>query len=546
LRAPEIICASAGCRGPEPSPSFRRPAASRRAPRAAPATWPAQQAARARPAATTIHSMRSPSLDRVTHAGYEACAGTLRPDRHPRITLQWRSPCLSRRSFGTLGSVVANELIAAKEKVKVLVRDPSKGAAWSHRGAEIAVGALDRRGVPGRRAQGAAGFFVLLPPNYAPRTFSSSSAGWPSHRRRGESKSGVAARGGASRRSARSAREDRADQGASPPGECAARHRHKVTAIRAGFFQEKPATRSRWPTRRASTRNFTPSADYAFPQIATKDIGAAAAQTLRNPPAKNAVIDLVGCLFAPADRREAERRWARSCRSSNVPPQDQLATLQQAGTRTVAEAFVECTRLRRRHHPAPGRSRRGGYDHLRRVLRGSSSKLTLCSPMHRPHAGRRCWPTGSPPPPGADRDVPKLLRQHAAYVMALRELASDRAARRAARPPDVYFVEDVALLFPELAVVTAGAPERLQRPRPSHRRSAGYRTSIASSLRHFGRRDVLVVGRRLSWASAPAPTQRRAQLAALSRLTATGWWTIAVSADCTSRAASQPGEACWC
>ena len=58
--------------------------------------------------------------------------------------------------------------------------------------------------------------------------------------------------------------------------------------------------------------------------------------------------------------------------------------------------------------------------------------------------------------------LPLLLRQHAAYVATLRELG---LAITQLEPlpghPDAYFVEDAALLFPELAVLTRpGAPER--------------------------------------------------------------------------------------
>jgi len=59
-------------------------------------------------------------------------------------------------------------------------------------------------------------------------------------------------------------------------------------------------------------------------------------------------------------------------------------------------------------------------------------------------------------------DLDLLRRQHAAYVGALAELG---LAITALDPlpghPDAYFVEDTALVFPELAIVTRpGAPER--------------------------------------------------------------------------------------
>ena len=59
-------------------------------------------------------------------------------------------------------------------------------------------------------------------------------------------------------------------------------------------------------------------------------------------------------------------------------------------------------------------------------------------------------------------DLPTLLRQHAAYVATLEELGL-AITRLDPLPghPDAYFVEDAALVFPELAVITRpGAPER--------------------------------------------------------------------------------------
>lgn len=60
-------------------------------------------------------------------------------------------------------------------------------------------------------------------------------------------------------------------------------------------------------------------------------------------------------------------------------------------------------------------------------------------------------------------DLDRLLAQHAAYVATLEELGL-RVTRLEALPghPDAYFVEDTALMFPELAVLTRpGAPSRL-------------------------------------------------------------------------------------
>lgn len=60
-------------------------------------------------------------------------------------------------------------------------------------------------------------------------------------------------------------------------------------------------------------------------------------------------------------------------------------------------------------------------------------------------------------------DFPTLLKQHAAYVATLKELGLE-ITHLDPLPghPDAYFVEDAALMFPELAVITRpGAAPRL-------------------------------------------------------------------------------------
>jgi dimethylargininase len=64
-------------------------------------------------------------------------------------------------------------------------------------------------------------------------------------------------------------------------------------------------------------------------------------------------------------------------------------------------------------------------------------------------------------------DLETLLRQHAAYVAALRELGLT-VTELDALPgcPDAYFVEDAALVFPELAILTRPG-EAARRAEPS-------------------------------------------------------------------------------
>lgn len=66
---------------------------------------------------------------------------------------------------GNTGSVVATTLLAAKQPVRVIVRDAAKGEPWKAQGAEVAVASFDDRAALARALTGAKGAYLLLPPN---------------------------------------------------------------------------------------------------------------------------------------------------------------------------------------------------------------------------------------------------------------------------------------------------------------------------------------------------------------------------------------------
>jgi len=72
---------------------------------------------------------------------------------------------------GHVGSVVAEALLGKGQKIKVIARDAGKAAAWSKKGAEIAVGKLEDQEFLTGALRGAKGFFTLLPPNYQAADF---------------------------------------------------------------------------------------------------------------------------------------------------------------------------------------------------------------------------------------------------------------------------------------------------------------------------------------------------------------------------------------
>src|SRR5262245_4067078 len=72
---------------------------------------------------------------------------------------------------GNTGKIVADSLIAQKRSVKVVVRDAAKGAAWSAKGAEVAVADLGDAAALGRALQGAEGAYLLVPPSFTEPDF---------------------------------------------------------------------------------------------------------------------------------------------------------------------------------------------------------------------------------------------------------------------------------------------------------------------------------------------------------------------------------------
>ena len=67
---------------------------------------------------------------------------------------------------GRTGRVVAETLLEQKQPVRVIVREESKGAPWRALGAEVAVASLDDSVALTRALTGAAGAYLLVPPQY--------------------------------------------------------------------------------------------------------------------------------------------------------------------------------------------------------------------------------------------------------------------------------------------------------------------------------------------------------------------------------------------
>jgi uncharacterized protein YbjT (DUF2867 family) len=67
---------------------------------------------------------------------------------------------------GNTGSAVAETLLNQKQAVRVVVRSADKGAPWRAKGADLAVASLDDVTALAKAFEGAAGVYLLVPPNY--------------------------------------------------------------------------------------------------------------------------------------------------------------------------------------------------------------------------------------------------------------------------------------------------------------------------------------------------------------------------------------------
>jgi len=196
---------------------------------------------------------------------------------------------------GQTGAAVADALLAADEKIRVIVRRPEAGAVWAARGAEVAVADLADVAALSAALRGSAGAFLLNPPAYAVADPFAAAV------RQGEVFAAAIAASSVPRVVVLSS------IGAQhPSGSGIIQTTHSVeqalraTAtpvafLRAAYFVENwanvlPAVRSD-----GVLPSFLAPLERAFPMVAVADIGAAAAELLRGPAWQaRRVVELAG------------------------------------------------------------------------------------------------------------------------------------------------------------------------------------------------------------------------------------------------------------
>lgn len=245
---------------------------------------------------------------------------------------------------GRTGRVVADTLLSQRKEVRLVARDIARVEPLRSRGAEVTVASLDDGRALGRALDGATGFYALLPED-------PSVADFHGHRRRiVDAMAAAVVRSRVPHVVFLSA-----PAAMLPDGNGPAKDLHhaeqtlraatpKVTIIRSSYFLDN-VLEAACPARHEGTYpSFFPSADIAFPTVATRDVGRFAARMLVEPPPKSEIVDLVGPTYSVRDMaKRLGDALGRQVRVVDIPAAEHVEVLtQKAGLpRSFAEALAE-------------------------------------------------------------------------------------------------------------------------------------------------------------------------------------------------------------
>lgn len=244
---------------------------------------------------------------------------------------------------GRTGRVVAETLLSQGKTVRVLVRSEAKAAPWRDRGAEAAIGSLDDTRFLERTLSGAKAFFTLLPED-------PSIADFHAHRRRMiDAMSAAVKTTGLPHAVLLSAIPAYLPEGNGPAKDLCyaesalARTGTLITTIRASYFQENAAAVLPAILHEGVFPNFLPSADIAFPMVATHDVGRFASRCMVEPASKSEVVDILGPVSSIRDVAEKlAARLGKSVKIVDVPPPAHVDVLMKVGLpKEFAEALAE-------------------------------------------------------------------------------------------------------------------------------------------------------------------------------------------------------------
>jgi NAD(P)H dehydrogenase (quinone) len=194
---------------------------------------------------------------------------------------------------GNVGGAMARHLLASNRKVRGVVRDERKGAAWAQRGCEIAIADIGDRESLAAAFQGAEGVFVMVPPVFDP------TPGFPEAQQTARILTEVleAARPG------KVVYLSTIGAQATTPMNLLTQHTMieqalqsvpvPITFLRPGWFFENAS----WdvaPAREGAIPSFLQPLDKPVPMIATEDIGRVAAELIQESWTGTRVVELEG------------------------------------------------------------------------------------------------------------------------------------------------------------------------------------------------------------------------------------------------------------
>jgi uncharacterized protein YbjT (DUF2867 family) len=241
---------------------------------------------------------------------------------------------------GNTGKVVAETLLAAGQKIRVIVRSADKGAPWRARGAEVAVANLDAD-VDGAAFAGARAAYLLSPPDLG------AADPLADVRRRLDGVARLIAKHAVPHVVFLSSLGAQHDKGTGPivglhHGENALRAVTSVTAVRAGYFLENWGMVADVARKDGVLPTFLP-ATLRVPTVHTADIGRVAGEALLAGPTRR-VIELTGPMDpTPSDIAAAfSRRLGRKIALAEAPIEAVVPTLTGFGiSEGVARLFAE-------------------------------------------------------------------------------------------------------------------------------------------------------------------------------------------------------------
>jgi len=249
---------------------------------------------------------------------------------------------------GRTGAIAARTLLAAGERVRVVVRNPAHAEDWARLGAEVAVADLTDAGALTQAFAGARGAYLVSPPGYALEDIY----------RHVERVADAAAQAADSARLPKlvllsSVGADRASGVGVIANNRTMEQRlgqlgMPVAFLRAAYFMEN------WSGMVDAVRNegilpsFLAPLDRAIPMVATLDIGRVAAETLREDWSGTRTVALEGpAQYSPNEIAAGfEQALGRPVRATVVEESSWRSVLAQGGrfSATALDGFIEMTR----------------------------------------------------------------------------------------------------------------------------------------------------------------------------------------------------------